>query len=268
MAGKLLLTLLLCGAIGLERSTHERASGFRTHILVGLGACLITLAGAYGFAGMWPDRNPLVLATYVVSGIGFLGAGAILRHGTTVRGLTTAASLWSVAGVGIAVGAGLGGLATVTALLILFTLVPLQKWESRLPLGPATHSLAIHLSNEEGLGKALVALGKQRLPVKRTTIVPGAGASAVLRVELNAALQPQEVSQLVERLTALKQVERVETGLLNVDEEQPASRLMQYGTRRIHLRLPRRRNVSDHPQPGNEEAAEHHDSEGAAPPDA
>ena len=241
MAGRLLLTLLLCGAIGLERSTHERASGFRTHILVGLGACLMTLAGAYGFAGLGgSDRNPLTLATYVVSGIGFLGAGAILRHGTTVRGLTTAASLWSVAGVGIAVGAGLGGLAAVTVLLILFTLVPLQKWESRLPIGPATHSVDIHLSDEDGMGKAMVTLGKLRLPVKRTTIHPGAGTSALLRVEMNGALRSEEVSQLVERLSALKSVERVETGLLNVDEEQPASRLLQYGTRRIHLRLPRR----------------------------
>lgn len=137
MAARLLLTLALCAAIGLERSRHDHASGLRPHILVGIGACLMTMAGAYGFEDIVrTPSNPAAVASYVVSGIGFLGAGAILRHGTSVRGMTTAASLWGVAGVGIAVGAGLGGLAILTVLLILFTLVPLQRWNrSR----PATH---------------------------------------------------------------------------------------------------------------------------------
>ena len=109
---RMLLTLVLCGLIGIERSTRERASGFRPHILVGLGACLLTLAGAYGFAdlpGTGAHPDPTRIASYVVSGIGFLGAGAILRHGTTVRRLTTAATLWGAASIGIARGAGLGG---------------------------------------------------------------------------------------------------------------------------------------------------------------
>jgi len=91
--GRLLLVLLLCGLIGLERSEHERASGFRPHILVGLGACLMTMAGAYAVLPGDAVRDPMRVASYVISGIGFLGAGAILRHGTSVRGLTTAASL-------------------------------------------------------------------------------------------------------------------------------------------------------------------------------
>lgn len=124
---RLLLTVVLCGLVGLERSRHERASGFRPHILVGLGACLMTLAGAYGFSDIpGTTHDPTRIASYVVSGIGFLGAGAILRHGTTVRGITTAATLWGVAGIGIAVGAGLGRLAAVTVLLVLFTLRPHQ----------------------------------------------------------------------------------------------------------------------------------------------
>ncbi len=113
-------------AIGLERSAHDHASSFRPHILGGLGACLMTTAGAYGFGDLaYPHANPMAVASYVVSGIGFLGAGAILRAGTSVRGLTTAATLWDVAGVGIAVGAGLAGLATLTVVLVLFTLGPL-----------------------------------------------------------------------------------------------------------------------------------------------
>jgi len=101
LVGRLLVVMVLCGAIGLERSEHERASGFRPHILVGLGACLMTMAGAYALSDV-QVRDPMRVASYVVSGIGFLGAGAILRHGTTVRGLTTAASIWGSAGIGIA----------------------------------------------------------------------------------------------------------------------------------------------------------------------
>src|ERR1700722_717665 len=81
MVGRMCLTLILCGGVGLERSTHERASGFRTHIMVGLGACMMTLAGGYGFQDLHggnPGGDPMRIASYVVSGIGFLGAGAIL----------------------------------------------------------------------------------------------------------------------------------------------------------------------------------------------
>jgi putative Mg2+ transporter-C (MgtC) family protein len=181
--GRTVLALVLCGLIGLERSTHERASGLRPRILVGLGACLMTQAGAYGFADIaGASRDPLRVASYVVSGIGFLGAGAILRHGTTVRGVTTAASLWGAAGIGIAVGAGMGGLAAVTVGLVLFTLTPLQRLEARLRLGSATTGLAIHVSDDNlAVGKALARLDRLGLPVQRTTVLPGVGSSAMLR---------------------------------------------------------------------------------------
>jgi putative Mg2+ transporter-C (MgtC) family protein len=221
MVGRLLVTLVLCGAIGLERGTHERASGFRPHILVGLGACLLTMTGAYGFPQIQnAERDPLRLAVYVVSGIGFLGAGAILRHGTTVRGLTTAASLWNVAGVGIAVGTGLGLLAVVMVALILFTLAPLQRWEARLRLGASAGELAIHLQNDsEAVGKTLAVLSRLDVTVKRATIQPGAGESAILRVELGRALRAEQVAPLAQRLLALKYVSRVDTTDVNMSAE-------------------------------------------------
>ncbi|MDR3708333.1 MAG: MgtC/SapB family protein [Capsulimonadaceae bacterium] len=221
---RLVLTFILCGAVGLERSNHERASGLRTHILVGLGACLITMAGAYGFAGMWQDRNPMVLATYVVSGIGFLGAGAILRHGTSIRGLTTAATLWGSAGVGIAVGAGLGAMAIATVVLVLFTLVPLKRWEARLRSKLDAGDLAIHLVDErEAVGKTLTALGRLGVLVQRATVTPGAGDTAVLRVDLVRAMRPEQVPPLVEKLIALKYVTRVDTTDLNLNTEDEES---------------------------------------------
>ena len=227
MAGRMLLTLLFCGIVGLERSTHERASGFRTHILVGLGACMMTLAGGYGFRELSGSAahgaDPMRVAGYVVSGIGFLGAGAILRHGTTIRGMTTAASLWSAAGIGITEGAGLPLLAATAAGLILFTLVPLKNWEARLRPGQDAGDLAIHLRDDrEAVGKALVVLTRMGISVKGTTIFQGAGETAVLRVDLARALRPDEVTPLVQRLLALKYVSRVDTQDLYLDEEEEA----------------------------------------------
>ncbi len=189
LIGRLLMTLILCGMIGLARSCSERASGFRPHILVGLGACLMTMAGAYAFPNA-QLRDPMRVASYVVSGIGFLGAGAILRHGTTVRGLTTAASIWGSAGIGITTGVGRGGLAAVTTLLILFTLTTLEPLEARLGRGEAANDLKIHLRDDHrAVGKALTALDRLGVAVKRATMLPGAGESAVLRVELSRPLK-------------------------------------------------------------------------------
>jgi len=161
-----------------------------------------------------------VLATYVVSGIGFLGAGAILRHGTSIRGLTTAATLWGSAGVGIAVGAGLGGMAIATVVLVLFTLVPLKRWEAHLRSKLDAGDLAIHLTDErEAVGKTLTALGRYGVTVQRATVTPGAGETAVLRVDLVRAMRPEQVPPLVEKLLSLKYVSRVDTSDLNLNTE-------------------------------------------------
>lgn len=101
---RLLLAGLMGGIIGLERESHGRPAGLRTHIIVSLGSCLIMLVSIYGFEDAG-NRDPARLAAQVISGIGFLGAGTILREGATIIGLTTAASLWVVAGIGLAMGA-------------------------------------------------------------------------------------------------------------------------------------------------------------------
>lgn len=229
MAGRMLLTLFLCGVVGLERSAHERASGFRTHVLVGLGACLMTLAGGYGFHDLAGSAthggDPMRVASYVVSGIGFLGAGAILRHGTSIRGMTTAASLWSAAGIGITAGAGLPALAAMAAGLILFTLVPLKNWEARLRLGQEAGRLAIHLRDDrEAVGKTLVNLARMGITIRGATVLLGAGEAALLRVELAHPLNTEEASRLVRRLVAFKYVSRVDTRSLDLetDVEAPA----------------------------------------------
>jgi len=124
MITRLLLTLVLSGLIGLERQVHRRDAGLRTHILLALGSCLIMLTSIYVF-DIYKDKvtmDPARIAAGVVTGIGFLGAGTIIREPEKVRGLTTAASLWVVAGIGLAVGIGFNRIAIYTTVLVLIVL--------------------------------------------------------------------------------------------------------------------------------------------------
>lgn len=129
MAIRILLCALMGGAIGLEREFSEHHAGFRTHVLVALGAGLFTLTGVHAAGSSEVDATRI--AAQVVTGIGFLGAGTIIREGMSVRGLTTAASLWVTAAIGTAVGLGALGAGAVTTLMTLIALVVL-KWIERL----------------------------------------------------------------------------------------------------------------------------------------
>jgi len=138
MVMRLLLTLVLSGLIGLERQVHRRDAGLRTHILVALGSCLIMLTSLYVF-DIYKDRialDPARIAAGVITGIGFLGAGTIMRDQEGVRGLTTAASLWVVAGLGLAVGCGFNRVAIYTTVLVLIVLHFLRFVEGNLAKEP------------------------------------------------------------------------------------------------------------------------------------
>jgi putative Mg2+ transporter-C (MgtC) family protein len=123
---RIFVAAALGGAIGLERELRERQAGLRTHLVVSVGAALFTLVSAYGFASFDGKVDPTRIAAQIVSGIGFLGAGAIIRQGLSVRGLTTAASLWLVAAIGMAAGAGYWDGALIATLGALLTLGPLR----------------------------------------------------------------------------------------------------------------------------------------------
>lgn len=124
---RLVVALLVGAVIGLERELQRMPAGFRTHALVSLGSAIFTVISAYAFTG--PGSDPTRIAAQIVSGVGFLGGGAILHYGGTVRGLTTAASLWAVAGVGMAAGAGLYVVAVVGGLLVIVALEVFQRLE-------------------------------------------------------------------------------------------------------------------------------------------
>jgi putative Mg2+ transporter-C (MgtC) family protein len=123
---RLFVAAALGGAIGVERELRERQAGLRTHLVVSVGAALFTLVSAYGFSSFDGKVDPTRIAAQIVSGIGFLGAGAIIRQGLSVRGLTTAASLWLVAAIGMAAGAGYWDGALIATLGALLTLGPLR----------------------------------------------------------------------------------------------------------------------------------------------
>ena len=133
---RLVAAALLGAALGLEREIHGHQAGMRTHMLVSLGSAIFTVLSIYGFSATpgvaAPD--PTRISAQIVTGIGFLGAGAIIKYGTNIRGLTTAASLWVVASVGLAAGVGAYFLATAGTLIALLALWPLHVLVGKLNL--------------------------------------------------------------------------------------------------------------------------------------
>jgi putative Mg2+ transporter-C (MgtC) family protein len=197
------LAAALGGAIGFERELREREAGLRTHMLVSVGAALFTLVSAYA----WTDWrfstesglvfDPTRIAAQVVTGIGFLGAGAIIRQGLSVRGLTTAATLWVVAALGMASGAGYYTAAAITTVLVLVSLWPLRLLafrvsgrfrpeEGRLAIDlPAGASAVSVLTAVEEAGAAVRSLefeeqGDTRRVDMRVRLEGGRGAAALL----------------------------------------------------------------------------------------
>ena len=144
LAVRLIAGLALGAIIGFERELHRQPAGFRTHSLVSLGAALFAIISGYGYGGAAID--PTRITAQIVSGIGFIGAGTILQYRGHIRGLTTAASLWSVAAIGTATGTGLYVLAVLGTILILVVLSLLDRVEAyarrRLSLRPDGYDLA------------------------------------------------------------------------------------------------------------------------------
>jgi putative Mg2+ transporter-C (MgtC) family protein len=175
--GRLALAAALGGALGVEREWRDHDAGFRTHLLVCLGSAIFTIVSAYGFEAFLRSgasvvrADPTRIAAQIVTGIGFLGAGAIIRQGMNIRGLTTAANLWVVAAIGLASGAGYYSAALIGTGVALIALWPLrvaadytiERWrrdETRLVL--ELHPAAVARVFEE--------LDRRRLQISRFEI--------------------------------------------------------------------------------------------------
>ncbi|OPH56553.1 magnesium transporter MgtC [Paenibacillus ferrarius] len=172
---RLVLALFLGGLIGFEREVSSHAAGLRTHILVCVGSSLVMLLSMYGFSAFVNEVNvrldPSRLAAQVISGIGFLGAGTIIFNGRSITGLTTAASLWVVAGIGLAVGAGFYYPAILVCFMVLISLWILNKVEHKYFNGKKVRVLKIQAADQPGtLGVITTLLGKQNVDIRKITL--------------------------------------------------------------------------------------------------
>lgn len=149
IALRLLLAAILGGLVGLERERRNQPAGLRTHLILCLGSALAMLVSIH--MGEQYSSDPGRVAAQVVSGIGFLGAGAILRLGVSVRGLTTAASIWTVAGIGLAVGAGFYWASLLATAIMLAALSVLRRFEEGLLASKGTRTLFLSAQNVPGL---------------------------------------------------------------------------------------------------------------------
>ncbi len=150
LASRLIAAALLGGFIGMEREIMNRTAGLRTHVMVSIGSALFTILSIYFFSYNEGPRDPARIAAQIVSGIGFLGAGAIMKHGATVHGLTTAATLWVVAAIGMSCGAGAFVVAGATCIISLLTLVTLRRLEPVFT-GSNLIYLNVSLPNDPGI---------------------------------------------------------------------------------------------------------------------
>jgi putative Mg2+ transporter-C (MgtC) family protein len=167
--GRLGLSAVFGLTLGLQRASARKPAGVRTHILVGLGATLMTLVSVYGFPGGGFD--PTRIAAQIVTGIGFIGAGLIIREGHGVRGLTTAASLWMMAGIGMATGFGTYLLALGATALALVTLMFLGSLDTVVREGRRrAGTLEIStLVSELSVERLTAFLSEKRIPVKQVS---------------------------------------------------------------------------------------------------
>lgn len=159
IALRLGLAIIFGGAVGFERESQNLPAGFRTHILVCVGATLIMMVSAYGFTGPLSEMvDPSRIAASVVTGIGFLGAGTILRQRGSIRGLTTAASIWAVSAIGLAVGIGFYFGSMLATLVVLISLLVLGRLDRVLLSSYRVKRLTVRMSDQAGLLSEIAAI--------------------------------------------------------------------------------------------------------------
>jgi putative Mg2+ transporter-C (MgtC) family protein len=208
LLGRLLLAAVLGGAIGAERELNDQAAGLRTHMLLTIGACLFTLISAYGF-GSGIGTDPSRLAAQIVTGIGFLGGGAIVRHGLTVKGLTTAASIWATASVGVAVGAGSYVLGIGGAVLVVGTLFGLRRVSNVLQRwGVSREEFALVTVPGFDVRRIVELLEGERVDLRGLEHHEDEdGDRVVLLVKLRPRYRPEQLLAALRRVEGVLQVE-------------------------------------------------------------
>lgn len=210
---RLVLAAVLGSIVGFDRQRLAWAAGLRTHMLVCLGAALFMIVSAYGFMDVLEHPHitldPSRVAAQVVSGIGFLGAGTIIFRRDAIRGLTTAASLWTVAAVGLAVGGGLYLSALFTTLLIVVILAGIKPLERRFFQKQRPHSLQLIVERNTPLTDIESAIETSNARLKSILVQPG-GAPQEHRIKIVLSrVRPEDMMSLIEKLSSLPGVRKV-----------------------------------------------------------
>jgi putative Mg2+ transporter-C (MgtC) family protein len=207
---RILIAAALGGLIGIEREIREHTAGFRTHILVSVGAAAFTIASSYGLQGTGLDTNRI--SAQIVTGIGFLGAGAIIRYGASVRGLTTAASLWTVAAVGLLAAQGFWQAALITTGVVIFSLYLLRFVEDKFLYPLAGHPIEVQVqfrtSGYTPFAQLMAALQEVHVVIKEMSVVPGESDSNIIHLSLRLPRR-QEPAKLLALLSELDDVRKV-----------------------------------------------------------
>ncbi|MBB3113856.1 putative Mg2+ transporter-C (MgtC) family protein [Paenibacillus phyllosphaerae] len=216
---RMVLALLLGGLIGLERELGGHFAGFRTHILVCLGSAAIVILSIYGFSEFASEPNvrmdPARLAAQVISGIGFLGAGTIMRTGLTISGLTTAASLWVVAAIGLTVGAGFYFGAAILTLLVAVSLFFFNKMEKRFSRTKKTRHLIIRVSKGSTcLNQVVSHLSHNGIQINKLMMETedSSGSEGILIIRLHLKLKKtNRYEQIIAELSLIDGMRGLET---------------------------------------------------------
>jgi putative Mg2+ transporter-C (MgtC) family protein len=215
MAVRLLAAAALGSVIGLERERLSWTAGLRTHMLVSVGSALIMIVSAYAFSDVLGEQHvvldPSRIAAQVVSGIGFLGAGAILLRGEVIRGLTTAASVWAVAAIGLAVGGGLYVAATVATVIILVILAGIKPLEERYRAArQARDFFLVAVPGQVSIESLSRAIGPGPFRIRQFILQPTqTGDLEEIRIRV-VPIAARDVEDLIARMRALPGVRDVE----------------------------------------------------------
>lgn len=211
VATGLVLAALLGGLIGLERELHSQPAGLRTHMVVSIGSALIMMLSVDIAFRRQPPGDPGRIAAQVVSGMGFLGAGAILRFGASVRGLTTAACLWCSAAIGLACGARYYAEATLATALVLLSIFVFDWVERTYIRGTAYRTFVILARDESGLiGRAESALARFGVTIKDVGVQKEVADNSVRLTVRGAAPEGMDVAALVQAISSLPGVQRIQ----------------------------------------------------------
>jgi putative Mg2+ transporter-C (MgtC) family protein len=200
----LILVLLFSGLIGFERERNDRPAGLRTHILVGVGATIIMMI-SLGMHAINVENDAGRIAAQIVSGIGFLGAGTIIKEGFSVKGLTTAASLWATAAIGMAIGGGYYFLASLTTVVVLITLFILDNFDFSSGSKKYRNIKCTVTSKKDLVAKMNKVIAENKIRIKKINV------AKVDRETINVryTLRTKNAAQLIELSNDLLRLEDV-----------------------------------------------------------